>query len=37
MADITQHDFTKNLIALLKETFEGPSPDSGSRSEIGIR
>jgi hypothetical protein len=30
MADITQHDFTKNLVALLKETFEGPSPDSGS-------
>jgi hypothetical protein len=30
MADITQHDFTKNLIALLKETFEGPSSHSGS-------
>ena len=30
MADITQQDFTKNLIALLKETFEGPSPNSGS-------
>jgi hypothetical protein len=30
MADIAQLDFTKNLIALLKETFEGPSPDSGS-------
>ena len=30
MADITQQDFTKNLIALLKETFEGPSPISGS-------
>jgi hypothetical protein len=30
MADITQHEFTKNLIALLKETFEGPSADSGS-------
>src|SRR4030095_10403047 len=30
MADISQQDFTKNLFALLKETFEGPSPDSGS-------
>jgi hypothetical protein len=30
MADIAQRDFTKNLIALLKETFEGPSSDSGS-------
>ena len=30
MADITQQDFTKNLIALLKETFEGPSPNLGS-------
>jgi hypothetical protein len=24
MADIAQRDFTKNLFALLKETFEGP-------------
>jgi hypothetical protein len=25
MADITQHVFTKNLLSLLKETFEGPA------------
>jgi hypothetical protein len=30
MADTTQHEFRKNLLALLKETFEGPTPDSGS-------
>ena len=30
MAEITQQDFTNNLIALLEETFEGPSPASGS-------
>ena len=30
MADIAQHDFTKNLFTLLKETFEGAPPDSGS-------
>src|SRR5262245_30469343 len=30
MTDIAQHDLRKNLFALLKETFEGPSPDSGS-------
>jgi uncharacterized damage-inducible protein DinB len=30
MANTTQHDFRKNLFALIKETFEGPSPDSGN-------
>ena len=30
MSDITQQDYMKNLLALLKETFEGPTSDSGS-------
>lgn len=30
MVDTTQYDFKKNLLALLKETFERPTPDSGS-------
>jgi len=30
MAEITQQDFTNNLIALLNETFEGPSHALGS-------
>src|SRR5262245_66169916 len=30
MSNITQNDLKKNLLALLKETFEGPSSDSGS-------
>jgi hypothetical protein len=30
MTDTIQLDLKKNLLALLKETFEGPTPDSGS-------
>jgi hypothetical protein len=29
MPEIVQNEFRKNLLSLLKETFEGPSPDSG--------
>jgi hypothetical protein len=35
MADIAQPHFAKNLLALLKQTFEGPAPDSGTYLEKG--